>query len=342
MEFLKFLVKKGYNVNLVSFSAIDKYLYNNLDDYYVYVNSDATIVDVAKFTDEISSGYLKADFSIIIDKKTYLFYSNSIFDYPILYFSYNLNKDIFKNIYESFNHIKRKETFFCGNNFSINSIIDASIILSKYDIEIKNLPDTPLNIFPPLSIKEQKRVLISNILGKYSYLGLQFLLEKGFIEHYWREIFLMTKVEQIKDFHPEGNVWQHTLHAFKYLKKKDLILSLALLLHDVGKAFSEEYNGKKFYNHAQIGSKITEKFLKNLEFPFEIIKEVKNLVKYHMLPKAIGSFPESKLKRIKKQVDFNRLFELYRADLSSSYKKLNFYYKAKKIIRKFKDDTSGL
>ena len=42
-------------------------------------------------------------------------------------------------------------------------------------------------------------------------------------------------IPHVKDYHPEGNVWEHTLETLKYRKRMDFVLSLALLLHDAGK-----------------------------------------------------------------------------------------------------------
>ena len=209
------------------------------------------------------------------------------------------------------------------------------MLLSKYKINLKkfNFENNQLN-FIPLNPNEQKRLLVSILEAPYPFYGFEFLLKTGFIQYYWKELYEMTNVEQIKDFHPEGNVWNHTLEMLKHRKKKNLILSLAILFHDIGKAYSSEYKDKKFYKHAQIGSKIAERFLKKLEFDENIIKNVKMLVKYHMLPENIEKIPEVKLKKIKKEVDLNLLFDLYRADISSSYRDLTKYFKIKKFIKK--------
>ena len=47
-----------------------------------------------------------------------------------------------------------------------------------------------------------------------------------------------------KDFHPEGNVWEHTLATLTYRKRPDLTLSLALMLHDSGKPHAPQRRGQ--------------------------------------------------------------------------------------------------
>ena len=337
MEILKKLLSKGYNVNLISFSAIDKYLFGKIIDRNVYVSVDADIVNISKIFENLKFNSLCYDFTIETSKRTYHFCLKKYPKMPfnIQYFTYDLNSDKFKNLYESFTSIKKNETYFCGDKIDIFSIIDASILLSKYKIALKNFyPEKDELNFIPLNSNEQKRVLVSILEAPYSFQGFDFLLKTGFIKYYWSELYEMTKVEQIKDFHPEGNVWNHTLEMLKHRKKKNLILSLAILFHDIGKAYSCEFKDKKFYKHAQIGSKIAEKFLKKLEFDENIVNNVKMLVKYHMLPENIERIPEIKLKKVIEEVDLNLLFDLYRADISSSYRDLTKYFKIKKFIKK--------
>ncbi len=334
MEVLEKILKCGYNVKLVSFSAIDFYLNSKLKDNYVYVVTDANLVEISRLFDEIIYGFEFFDFGIKENEKIYLIKSGDYPDFPFIiqYFTYDLKSNKFKNIFESFNHIKRRQTFLKENfDNQLIALIENAKLLSKYNIEIEvNYSKIK---FSPLNPSTQKELLTMMLIGDFPELGFRLLLNNNFIESYWPEMYKMIEVEQIKDYHPEGNVWQHTMETFKYRKRKDFILSLALLFHDIGKAFTSEFDNKRFYKHAQIGANICGKFLKKLEFDDNIIKKVKSLVKYHMLPEAIEKIPKNKLEIIKEEVDLNLLFELYRADISSSYKKLNNYYKFKKYIK---------
>ena len=333
MEVLEKILKKGFYVKLISFSAIDYYLYSKLSRNYIYILTDANLIDISKMFENIEYGYDLFDFAIKENNKTYLVKTDEYPDFPFIiqYFTYDLGSKKFKNIFESFNHIKRRQSILKENyKNSITALMEHAKLISKYDIKI-DVSYSNLN-FLPININVQRELISVLLEGDNSSDGFELLLKHNFIEYYWKELYEMVNVEQIKDFHPEGNVWQHTMETFKYRKRKNLILSLALLLHDIGKAFSYEYDNKKFYKHAQIGANIAQKFLKNLAFDDKIINKVKALVKYHMLPEAIDRIPKNKLEKIKKEVDLNLLFELYRADISSSYRSLKNFYKFKKFV----------
>jgi len=74
--------------------------------------------------------------------------------------------------------------------------------------------------------------------------GLALLAEAGFVTEVWPELAAMAGIPHGKDFHPEGNVWEHTLATLTYRKRPDLVLSLALLLHDSGKPDAEGAGGE--------------------------------------------------------------------------------------------------
>ena len=334
MEVLEKIINNGFTVNLVGVSAIDFYLNSKLQNSYIYIVTNANVVDLSRIFENIEYGYNLFDFAILENNKFYLVKTNEYPDFPFIvqYFTYDLKAKKFKNIFESFNHIKRRQTFLKENyQDNLTALMEHAKLISLFNFKIDvNYSDIH---FLPLNPYIQKELLITILEGDLPEIGFELLLKNNFIQYYWHELYEMLKIEQIKDFHPEGNVWQHTMETFKYRKRKNLILSLALLLHDIGKAFTEEYDNKRFYRHAQVGAIICEKFLKRLNFEKDIIEKVKSLVKFHMLPEAINRIPKNKLEKIKEEVDLNLLFEVYRADISSSYKSLTNYYKFKKYIK---------
>lgn len=84
------------------------------------------------------------------------------------------------------------------------------------------------------------------------------------------------------------DVWEHLLHTVQHSadKKYPLEIRLAALFHDVGKPatrrFSRETNQFTFYGHEVVGARMTEKLLKNLNFPSKTIENVVKLVRWHM------------------------------------------------------------
>ena len=72
--------------------------------------------------------------------------------------------------------------------------------------------------------------------------GFELLKNCGFIATHWQELAALDEVDHSKEYHPEGNVWKHTMEALRYRKAAsgsfDRRLSLGLLLHDSGKPHS--------------------------------------------------------------------------------------------------------
>ncbi len=186
-----------------------------------------------------------------------------------------------------------------------------------------------------LSVIEQRFLLTGTLTGPYSASALQFLMDSGFIPRYWPLLAEMDSVSHSKEHHPEGNVWKHTLETFSHRKVYELELGLGLLLHDSGKPYAQPQGGNRFDQHAQIGSQKTKRFLEQLQFPSNVVQSVEYLVKYHMLPSAIPNLPTFRTEEVMASPLFPELLELYRCDVSSTFRGPDGYYRACKTYRSF-------
>jgi poly(A) polymerase len=181
---------------------------------------------------------------------------------------------------------------------------------------------------------EEQRILLTGLLvSPRPDLGFQFLKDSGLAEELWPEIAAMDNVDHSKEFHPEGNVWSHTMETFRYRKPVngdafDLLLSLGLLFHDIGKPLSQSTGGRRFSGHAEIGERVARRFLERLEFDRSLVSGVCYLVRNHMLPAALPRLPLSRTGEIISSPLFPVLMELYRCDESSSFKGLDSYYES--------------
>ncbi len=192
---------------------------------------------------------------------------------------------------------------------------------------------------PPLAYQ---RDLISTLLqSSRSEKGLALLESVGFVHDAWPELSAMTGIQHIKDYHPEGNVWEHTLETLKYRKRPDLTLSLALLLHDSGKPEAEGSGEKRFDGHSDLGAGMAVKFLRRMGFPESLIEDVSFLVRYHMMPPALKVLPPWRTERVLSSPLFPLLLELYRADLSSSYGDEGGYFEACRIYKAYLRDRDN-
>ena len=186
-----------------------------------------------------------------------------------------------------------------------------------------------------LSAPEQRFLLSGVLTGPHSAAALQFLMDSGFITRYWPLLADMDSVAHSKEHHPEGNVWKHTLETFSHRKVFELELGLGLLLHDCGKPYAQPQGGNRFDQHAQIGSQKTRRFLEQLQFPHPVIQAVEYLVKNHMLPSAISSLPTFRTEEVMASSLFPELLELYRCDVSATFRGPDGYYRACKTYRTF-------
>jgi poly(A) polymerase len=185
----------------------------------------------------------------------------------------------------------------------------------------------------PAPLAEEQRILLAGLLtSPRPDLGLELLKSGGFLEEFWPELAVLDDVDHSKEFHPEGNVWKHTLETFRYRKTGsggyDLLLSLGLLLHDVGKPLAESVRNRRFDRHAELGERQARRFLERLGFDAALIGDVCYLVRNHMLPAALPRLPLTRTGGIMASPLFPVLLELYRCDESSSFKGPDGYYQS--------------
>ncbi len=195
--------------------------------------------------------------------------------------------------------------------------------LAELTAMLKRLPESA-----PLAAEEQ-RVLLSGLMtSRRPQLGLELLKACGFIAAYWPELDALDDVDHSKEFHPEGNVWRHTLETFRYRKIPDLTLSLGLLLHDSGKPIAEASGGRRFDRHAELGERTARAFLSRLGYPAARADEVAFLVRNHMMPAALPRLPLTRTQATLESPLFPLLLELYRCDESSSFKDQGGFYES--------------
>ncbi|MGB6329545.1 MAG: hypothetical protein WBF48_11515 [Halarcobacter sp.] len=122
------------------------------------------------------------------------------------------------------------------------------------------------------------------------------------------ELEALVSCIQDEEYHPEGDVWIHTLMTLDEMVEhktgddyKDLYLFYALLCHDLGKPFcTKEINGRiTSYKHESLGIKPTISFLSRITNEKKFIEKILPLVKNHLAPFQLFK-AESSLKAIKR------------------------------------------
>lgn len=180
-----------------------------------------------------------------------------------------------------------------------------------------------------------RMVLTRVVTGRFAWRGLEILSNCGYLDEVIPELGGMAATEHSKEGHPEGDVWAHTLETFRYRKTPALALSLALLFHDSGKPHAPENGGRRFDGHADLGSSIAAAALRRLEFDPELAREVQWLCRFHMIPGALDRLPDYRRDPLMRSPLFPVLLELYRCDLSSTFRGPDGYYRACTEYRRF-------
>lgn len=208
------------------------------------------------------------------------------------------------------------------------ALFETAAILSRF------FPSPTEESLPPLPIPEapsllwQKDLLTFILQGPGSSRSFELLRKSGFIQKYWPILDDLLQVDHAKDCHPEGGGWSHTMEALGHRKSFNLTLSLAILLHDVGKPHSEAAEGRKFDKHAEIGAHIAARFLRSLGFEETIVSDAQFMIRWHMLPAALPKLPPGKVEDLVLDPRFPNLMELYRCDEFSTFKGPDAYYAA--------------
>ncbi len=124
--------------------------------------------------------------------------------------------------------------------------------------------------------------------------GLKLLKDCGWIEHY-PELAALEGVQQDPTWHPEGDVWIHTLHvcdaAARIAERENLsddervILMFAALCHDLGKPATTVLNDGRWRSpsHASVGVPLADSFLTSIGCPRHFIEVVQPLVAEHLV-----------------------------------------------------------
>ena len=139
------------------------------------------------------------------------------------------------------------------------------------------------------------------------------------------ELKALQGVPQEPDYHPEGDVWTHTLMVLDAMttlhgtdKKKNIRLSLAALCHDLGKAdTTETIDGRiRAIGHEMSGIPLTERFLERLSDEKALLEAVIPLVKHHLKPLQFykQGAKSAAIRRLANQVNIEELILLAKAD----------------------------
>jgi poly(A) polymerase len=142
----------------------------------------------------------------------------------------------------------------------------------------------------------------------------------GLLEQILPEVSRMKGVEQPPEFHPEGDVFVHTLMLLEHLKGTSPTLAFGALLHDVGKPETITFEDRiRFNNHDKVGAETAREICRRLRMSNEETERIEWLVGQHMRLAYAPDMRSSKLKRFVREEGFRELLELGRIDCLASH-----------------------
>lgn len=150
--------------------------------------------------------------------------------------------------------------------------------------------------------------------------GIRLLDELNLLGVVLPEIKALQGVPQPEAFHPEGDVYTHTVLMLDRLQHPPLELALAALLHDVGKPATFTVAERiRFDRHPVVGEEMTRQILHRLRFANDTVRLVAQLVREHLRFMDATRMKESTLKRFLRQDRFDLHLELHRLDCLASH-----------------------
>ena len=173
--------------------------------------------------------------------------------------------------------------------------------------------------------EEWKKLLL---LGETPSVGMRFLKEAGWLKHY-PELHALVGCEQDREWHPEGDVWVHTLHCLDAFAKdrigddwEDLVVGFAVLCHDLGKpatSFCDENGRIRSPRHETEGEAPSRAFLARLTKQKDLVEQVVPLVRRHLAPRVFYEerVGDAAIRRLARQVvRLDRLVRVAAADVA--------------------------
>ncbi len=180
-----------------------------------------------------------------------------------------------------------------------------------------------------ISAERIREELVRIFLSPKRVRGWDLLDRSGLMPLILPELTDMKGCEQPPQFHPEGDVFQHTRIMLGLLPAEVLLpLVLSVLFHDIGKPPTsqiDETGRIRFNGHDKVGAEMTEALMQRLRFSRAEIDATVEAVRQHMVFKDVPNMRTAKLKRFMARPNFSDELELHRVDCESSHGQLDNY-----------------
>jgi len=171
--------------------------------------------------------------------------------------------------------------------------------------------------------------------------GFELLDATGLLGVLLPEVAAMKGVEQSPDYHPEGDVFAHTLLLLGQLDARTTeTLAYACLLHDIAKPVCARRVGERitFYGHMERGAEMADAILQRLKRSRDTRERVSHLVRSHLRHTQAPAMRLSTLKRFLGEPQIEELLELTRIDALAANGDLTSYNFCKQKLAELKTE----
>lgn len=222
---------------------------------------------------------------------------------------------------------------------------------SRLEFEVEPRTMTAIRAAAPeigqVSLERIRDELTLMLTEGHARRAFELLDSTGLLSQVLPEAVKMHGVEQPPQFHPEGDVWVHTMLLLEKLKPGvSATLAWGALLHDIGKPATFQPPDPKrpgdrirFNGHVEVGVRVAQEILRRLRFSNEDTEQIVALVKNHMRFGDILQMRESTLKRFLRLPKFDEHLALHWMDVSSAHGDLRLYDFAKERFEETPAET---
>lgn len=171
--------------------------------------------------------------------------------------------------------------------------------------------------------------LTKMLVGKNADVALNHLADLDLLQYIIPEALDMKGCQQPAEYHPEGDVWVHTMMLLKQCEGASPELAWGCLLHDIGKppTFSHEPPDRiRFNNHQHVGEEMAEGILKRLKASRSLTQVVCELTRDHLKFKDAPQMKPSTLKRFLRNPHFDLHLQMHKIDCMASHENLTLYH----------------
>lgn len=175
--------------------------------------------------------------------------------------------------------------------------------------------------------------ILKILTGGNPRLGLELLDDSRLLQEVLPEVKALQGVAQPPEFHPEGDVWTHTILMLERLRAPSPTLALGALLHDVGKPPTFTLRERiRFDNHVEVGARMAEAICRRLRLSARETERVVELVRHHLRFKDFPQMRRSTQLRFLRLEGFEEHLELHRLDCLASHSNLSNYELARRML----------